>query len=696
MASEHIQVAVRLRPLNRAEQEAGERRIWTITRNTVMIRPESCHFLAAERRIAPSAHPSFQFDCCFSWEDDTQRVYDTLLKRMVGSTLEGYNATVFAYGQTGSGKTFTMLGTAEELEIPGNPHKMRKESADLGENRRFRGKISSRKRSLTPKNSELGVKKAFSGVNSKGIMTLAFEDLFFTIQTTPQTHYFLTCSYMEIYNEHIFDLLRENPDSKEPLSVSETSEREFYVKGLTAHPVKSLEEVRSRLEYGETMRHYAVTQLNHHSSRSHTIFRLHIKSIQVLNADCEEEKSDITENLTTESVLNFVDLAGSERLGSEGSLNASFASKSEQDKTVAEGKHINTSLFYLCQVITKLAEMKQGIVKSDAHVPFRNSILTKILRGSLGGNARTCVLCTATPAFSQFDQTISTFRFGVSARTVTNRVQPNVRQVSSAQLLLAYERDVADLRKELEVTVSKGRNLAWESYGARMALEGRIKRLSGKLAEVGRDRENWVYAGWVGSAGELIVAKKWSKCQEKDPISLKCDENGDLAATRSSQIAAKMTVSAQAQKSLSATVTSSLQAKDSLSLQLNSLTNRLETDQNKVNSLQSQLYSVTKQLKFVQSRADLYTKSIGMERLSDEEITGLEAELLIAIDRVLDAKAQNRTNRLIKTLQNRLFSFISESENQSMDPKQLSFPDLSAIEELHNETTDSVNQMFST
>ena len=661
-----------------------------------MIRPESCHFLAAEKRMAPSAHPSFQFDCCFSWEDDTQRVYDALLKRMVGSTLEGYNATVFAYGQTGSGKTFTMLGTAEEQEMPANIHKLRKESVDLGGNRRFRGKISTQKRSLTPKNCELAVKKAFSGVGSKGIMTLAFEDLFSTIQTTPQTHYFLTCSYMEIYNEHIFDLLRENPDSKEPLSVSETGEREFHVKGLTSHPVKSLEEVKTQLEHGESMRHYAITQLNHHSSRSHTIFRLYIKTLQVLNTDCEEEKSDFTENLTTESVLNFVDLAGSERLGSEGALNASFTSKSEQDKTVSEGKHINTSLFYLCQVITRLSEMKQGTVKLDAHVPFRNSTLTKILRGSLGGNARTCVLCTATPAFSQFDQTVSTFRFGVSARTVTNRVQANVRQVSSAELLLAYERDVADLRRELEVTVGKGRNSACESYEVRLALESRIKRISGRLGEVGRDREARVYAGWVGSAGDLIAAKDLPKCHQKGPVSLKCDENGDFATFRSAQIAAEMAVSAQSQKLLSFANASSLRTKDSLSLQLTSLKSSLEADQSEVNSLQSQVYSATKKLKSVQTRADLYMKSIGLERLSDEEIAGLEAELLIAIDRVLDEKAKKRSNRLIKTLQNRLFSFLSQAEDRAVDPKLLGFPDLSAIEELHNETTDSVNQMFST
>ena len=237
---------------------------------------------------------------------------------------------------------------------------------------------------------------------------------------------------------------------------------------------------------------------------------------------------------------------------------------------------------------------------------------------------------------------------------------------------------------------------ACESYEVRLALESRIKRISGRLGEVGRDREARVYAGWVGSAGDLIAAKDLPKCHQKGPVSLKCDENGDFATFRSAQIAAEMAVSAQSQKLLSFANASSLRTKDSLSLQLTSLKSSLEADQSEVNSLQSQVYSATKKLKSVQTRADLYMKSIGLERLSDEEIAGLEAELLIAIDRVLDEKAKKRSNRLIKTLQNRLFSFLSQAEDRAVDPKLLGFPDLSAIEELHNETTDSVNQMFST
>ena len=661
MSSEHIQVAVRLRPLNRSEQEAGERRIWTISRNIVMIRPESYHLLAAEKRITTTTHPSFQFDCCFSWEDDTQRLYDSLLKRMVLSTLSGYNATIFAYGQTGSGKTYTMLGRTEDDEIHRKICKNKRENSDAScENRRSNGKISTKKRILTPKNSDFVPSKRPIPLHTKGVMTLAFEDLFSTINSSPNTDYFLSCSYLEIYNEHIYDLLREDRDSKDALSVSETPDKEFYVKSLSSHPVKSLDDVLSKLEAGEHMRHYAETQLNHHSSRSHTIFRLCIKSLQVLTTDCEEQKSDVTENVTTESVLNFVDLAGSERINNaENSLNSSFVSKSEMDKTVSEGKHINTSLFYLCQVITKLAEIKLGMVKNESFVPFRNSILTKILRGSLGGNARTCVLCTATPALSQFEQTISTFRFGNSARSIMNTVQANVRHTSNAQLLLAYEQDVSDLRKELETTLTRSRHLSLESHATRLTLETRLKRLTQLMFDTDKQHSQIQYVGWIPRVGDVIPLNCQIKTCKK---TLKCDENALFAEKRTTQITKKIANLKEIRENSEAQNRTLISAKNSLSTQLNSLQSQLLTHQNELNSLEKQSKTVSNRLISLRKRANLYVSHRGFGELCDEELSEFECELLLALDKLLDFKAQKRTQRLIKTLENRLKAHISGEE----------------------------------
>jgi centromeric protein E len=109
--------------------------------------------------------------------------------------------------------------------------------------------------------------------------------------------------------------------------------------------------------------------------------------------------------------------------------------KSNQyDTLMNEGRHINTSLFYLCQVITRLSEKKGG----SEFIPYRNSNLTKLLRSSLGGNSKTCIICTATQTLSQFEMTLSTLRFGGTASTITNKVAANIRTDKHAEILAAY------------------------------------------------------------------------------------------------------------------------------------------------------------------------------------------------------------------------------------------------------------------
>ena len=259
--------------------------------------------------------------------------------------------------------------------------------------------------------------------------------------------------------------LKETEDlNNEILTVGESVDKEFYIKGLSEQVVTSIEEALDRLSRGEQNRHYAATNLNHHSSRSHTIFRLSIRSLQVIpKRDIENDSEESFENITTESILNFVDLAGSERtscvqaLDDKASKTQIFSTtRSDQDRIISESKNINTSLFYLCQVINKLSELKMGIVKNDSHIPYRNSNLTKILRSSLGGNSRTCIICTATPSPPQFEQTLSTLRFGNSARTLTNNVKANIKRETNSQLLLAYQEDIAMLKKELEIAKDNG------------------------------------------------------------------------------------------------------------------------------------------------------------------------------------------------------------------------------------------------
>ena len=142
------------------------------------------------------------------------------------------------------------------------------------------------------------------------------------------------------------------------------------------------------------------------------------------------------ENYSFESVVNFVDLAGSERLNSKKIQNA---------ESINEGKHINTSLFYLCSVILKLSD-KQA---QGAHIPYRNSNLTKILRNSLGGNSFTAIICTASPAPSAFDMTLSTMTFAESAKRVTNKVTQNLKTSSQTDLIKLLQNEVNSLKNSL-------------------------------------------------------------------------------------------------------------------------------------------------------------------------------------------------------------------------------------------------------
>jgi len=211
-----------------------------------------------------------------------------------------------------------------------------------------------------------------------------------------------------------------------------------------------------KIKKGETNRHYASTTMNHSSSRSHTIFRLYVKSVPV---HLDPEQGDYW----TESVLNFVDLAGSEKVDIHdglrhnrqesavaGTTSPPCVSPNSHKERVRENQHINKSLFFLTQVIS---EKSKG--KSDAFIPYRNSPLTKILRSSLGGNSRTAIILCVNPSLSQIEQTLGTLRFGLSAKKIKNQVHANIRNIRTdtndemlKNLLREYEKKICDMEQE--------------------------------------------------------------------------------------------------------------------------------------------------------------------------------------------------------------------------------------------------------
>jgi centromeric protein E len=261
-------------------------------------------------------------------------------------------------------------------------------------------------------------------------------------------------SYIEIYNEVISDLVA---DKQKTLRIHEDAARGVYVGGLTEQECESAEQALEFMRRGEARRHVSATRMNDQSSRSHTLFRVSIESrARLIDADAQKSTTaaattttaaaSATTTTTTKanaaangklqkrrgksrlaapkataksaaaaatgdvvriSQLNLVDLAGSERVRDTGSAG----------QQLREGGHINKSLLTLGTVIGKLADLADatgGGGGGAPHIPYRDSKLTRILQTCLGGNARTAVVCTVTPARCHVDESLSTLKFGMS------------------------------------------------------------------------------------------------------------------------------------------------------------------------------------------------------------------------------------------------------------------------------------------
>ncbi|XP_054845456.1 centromere-associated protein E [Eublepharis macularius] len=263
--------------------------------------------------------------------------------------------------------------------------------------------------------------------NSPGILPMAIEDVFKTICAIPDREFLLRISYMEIHNETIKDLLCSSIRKKKPLIVREDIGRNIYVEDLIEEVVVSPEQVMSWLQKGEKNRHYGETKMNARSSRSHTIFRMIIES-----KEKTDSSSSNCDGAVMVSHLNLVDLAGSERASQTGT----------EGIRLKEGCNINRSLFILGQVIKKLCDDQFG-----GFINYRDSKLTRILQNSLGGNAKTAIICTVTPV--SLEETLSTLQFASTAKEMKN--SPKVNEVLDDDALLKrYRREIEDLKRRLE------------------------------------------------------------------------------------------------------------------------------------------------------------------------------------------------------------------------------------------------------
>uniref|UniRef100_A0A8D2ZDK8 plus-end-directed kinesin ATPase n=1 Tax=Scophthalmus maximus TaxID=52904 RepID=A0A8D2ZDK8_SCOMX len=381
MAGASVKVAVRVRPFNSREIGKDSKCIIQMSGNTTTIlNPKQ-----------PKENKSFNFDFSY-WSHTTpedinyasqMQVYKDIGEEMLLHAFEGYNVCIFAYGQTGAGKSYTMMGRQE--------------------------------------------------TDQEGIIPLLCEDLFTKINDSNNDNsksYSVEVSYMEIYCERVRDLL--NPKNKGNLRVREHPLMGPYVEDLSKLAVTSYNDIQDLMDSGNKARTVAATNMNETSSRSHAVF----------NIIFTQKKHDMDSDNTSEKVskISLVDLAGSERADSTGA----------KGTRLKEGANINKSLTTLGKVISGLAELASAPnknkkkKKAESFIPYRDSVLTWLLRENLGGNSRTAMVAALSPADINYDETLSTLRYADRAKQI--RCNAVINEDPNNRLVRELKEEVARLK----------------------------------------------------------------------------------------------------------------------------------------------------------------------------------------------------------------------------------------------------------
>ncbi|NWR85164.1 KIF1B protein, partial [Furnarius figulus] len=380
MSGASVKVAVRVRPFNSRETSKESKCIIQMQGNSTSI---------INPKNPKEAPKSFSFDYSYwshtSPEDpcfaSQSRVYNDIGKEMLLHAFEGYNVCIFAYGQTGAGKSYTMMGKQEESQA--------------------------------------------------GIIPQLCEELFEKINdnSNEEMSYSVEVSYMEIYCERVRDLL--NPKNKGNLRVREHPLLGPYVEDLSKLAVTSYTDIADLMDAGNKARTVAATNMNETSSRSHAVFTIVFT----------QKKHDTETDLCTEKVskISLVDLAGSERADSTGA----------KGTRLKEGANINKSLTTLGKVISALAEVDNCTSKSKKKkktdfIPYRDSVLTWLLRENLGGNSRTAMVAALSPADINYDETLSTLRYADRAKQI--KCNAVINEDPNAKLVRELKEEVTRLK----------------------------------------------------------------------------------------------------------------------------------------------------------------------------------------------------------------------------------------------------------
>jgi centromeric protein E len=462
---------------------------------------QSIHTTAHTSHRDPERLADYDFDRVFGPTESTTTLYQSCVRSVIESFVEGYHGSVFAYGQTNSGKTHTMTGNLTEpgvvrLAVNDIFHRIRSPTSQTV------ATTSNNNATTTTTNNE-------------------------TTYSTGSREYLVRVSYLEIYNEQIYDLLSQTnntPTTRPSLGSSSstsssslqhhhlppsTSVRIFesrtegvVVRGLREEIVTCPNDVFALLDAGDARRRIGSTGMNRTSSRSHTVFRLVLESrasssktkhkmngeggggkgvvgassgipslipsssnSSVNSHDSDSVSTSRSSNGTPSSnikgpvrisSLSLVDLAGSESVKATGSTGV----------RQKEGQYINKSLLTLGHVVHKLSEMSSRVVEGggtgtsssssslsmmgpNEHIPYRDSKLTRLLQPSLGGNARICIICNISPALCNLEESHNTLKFAMRAKRI--RQHARITEVADEKTLLrSYREEIEELKRQLK------------------------------------------------------------------------------------------------------------------------------------------------------------------------------------------------------------------------------------------------------
>ncbi|XP_060265107.1 kinesin-like protein KIF27 isoform X4 [Ovis aries] len=357
-----VKVAIRIRPLLCKEVLHNHQACVRVIPNTQQV-------IIGRDRI-------FTFDFVFGKNSTQDEVYNTCIKPLVLSLIEGYNATVFAYGQTGSGKTYTIGGGHVASVVEGQ----------------------------------------------KGIIPRAIQEIFQNISGKPSIDFNIKVSYIEVYKEDLRDLL-ELETSVKDLHIREDEKGNTVIVGAKECQVESADEVMSLLEMGNAARHTGTTQMNEHSSRSHAIFTISLCQVDKNRKAAEDGSWHSHRHIV--SKFHFVDLAGSERVTKTGNTGERFK----------ESIQINSGLLALGNVISALGDPR----KKSSHIPYRDAKITRLLKDSLGGSAKTVMITCVSPSSSDFDESLNSLKYANRARNIRNKPTLNFSPESDRMDEMEFE-----------------------------------------------------------------------------------------------------------------------------------------------------------------------------------------------------------------------------------------------------------------